>query len=421
MCANTTAQETELSFIYSPARQPLDSLDDNVLALRLAQGDKDFLGIPPSRRSIYRSPGMSDLRSGNTSKSENIRVPDNSQSLLDSDIQEDEQNKLSSIDISAPSATMPSSYAGSTANDHGLEFFMNPYCSQSLLDSDIPESDRRTLKLVKIDEIFLSGGHRTPETTLPTIREETEVNSRVFHETMRQGAPRMDKGKGRASSSPPAAKVDKGKGRALPSPPPPVAFADVDLSNTTIGFVNEIEANANTILASLRNYHGEISLKCHFGRVLIKQFGPSITHSLEKQYSHPAGYVQELLLRNPRKVNFTKALTTLSADVQFLLNMRIEETNQQIWGEAVEWTVTYEYICCDHEDYNGKCAPGFVIEMDADSFETKVKSAPFNFGNLNVHCTLRNWDYLISATGSRNFEEDYGDLVQAIKESTYIA
>jgi hypothetical protein len=237
---------------------------------------------------------------------------------------------------------------------------------------------------------------------------------------MRQGAPRMDKGKGRASSSPPPAKVDKGKGRALLSPPPPVAFADVDPSNTTIGFVNEMEANANTILASLRNYHGEISLKCHFGRVLIKQFGPSITHSLEKQYSHPAGYVQELLLRNPRKVNFTKAITTLSADVQFLLNMRIEETNQQIWGEAVEWTVTYEYICCDHEDYNGKCAPGFVIEMDADSFGTKVKSAPFNFGNLNVHCTLRNWDYLISATGSRNLEKDYGDLVQAIKESTYI-
>jgi len=59
--------------------------------------------------------------------------------------------------------------------------------------------------------------------------------------------------------------------------------------------------------------------------------------------------------------------------------------------------------------------------MDADSFETKVKTAPLNFGNLNVHCTIRNWDYLISATGSKNLEEDYGDLIQAIKGSTYIA
>ena len=421
MHANNTIQETEQSLIHSPVRKPLDSLSDNVLALRLAQENKEFLGIPPNRRSIYRSPGMSDLRIDNTSKSENIRAPHNSQSLLDSDIQEDERNNLSSIDVAIPSAAMLSSSAINTANDQGLKSIMNPYCSQSLLDSDIPESDRCSLKEARNYEGFWLGGHRTSETALPTIREETEVNSRVFHETMRQGAPRMDKGKGRASSPPPAAKVDKGKDRAPLSPPPPVAFADLKLNNTIKEFIDEMEANAHTILASLRNYHGEISLKCHFGRVLIKPFGPYITHSLEKQYSHPAENVQDLLLKYPRKINFTKAVTTLPVDVQFFLSMRIEESNQRIWSDALEWTVTYEYICCDHEDYNGKCAPGFVIEMDADSFETNVKSAPFNFGNLYVHCTLRNWDYLISATGSRNLEEDYRDLVQAIKESTYIA
>jgi hypothetical protein len=420
VCANTTGQETEQGFIYSPTRKSLESLNDNVIALRLTQENKDILGIPPSQRSLHRSAGISDLRSENTSKPENIRVPNNSQSLLDSDIQEDEQINLSSVDISALSATMQSSFASNTANDHGLEFFMNPYCSQSLLDSDIPESDKRSLKLARNDEGFWIGGHRMPETALPTIREETEMDSRVFHETMSQGAPRVEKVKGRASTSPPVAKVDKGKGRAPLSPPPPVAFADVELNDTTKEFADEMEANAHIILTSLRNYHGEISLKCHFGRVLIKPFGPSITHSLEKAYSHPAEDVQGLLLRYPRKVTFTKAVTTLPADVQFFLNMKIEETNQRIWNDAVEWTVTYEYICCDHDNYIGKCAPGFIIEMDADSFETKVKSAPFNFGNLNVHCTLRNWDYLISATGSRNMEEYYGDLVQAIKESTYI-
>jgi hypothetical protein len=364
---------------------------------------------------------MSDLRNRNTSISENIRGPNTSQSLLDSDIQEDEQNNLFSIDTCAPSATTPSPFAGNTANDHGLEFFMNPYCSQSLLDSDIPESDRRSLRSANNGEGVWLGGHHTPGIALPIVREETEVKSRVFHQTMRQGAPRIDKGKCRASSSSPAAKVDKGKGRAPLSPPAPVGFVDLNLKNITKLFDNEMEANANIILASLRNYHGEISLKCHFGRMLIKPFGPSLTHSLEKPCSHPTENMRELLLKNPRKVNFTKAITTLPADVQFLLDMRITDTNQRIWGDAIEWTVTYEYICCDHEYYDGKCVPGFVIEMDADSFETKVKSSPFNFGNLNVHCTLRNWDYLISATGSRNLEEDYGDLVQAIKESTYIA
>jgi len=420
MYANTTGQETEQDFTYSPTRKPLYSLNDNVLALRLTQKNEDFLGIPPNRRSIYRSPGMSDLRSGNVSNPENMRVPNNSQSLLDSDIQEDEQINLSSIDLSALSATMQSSFASNTANDHGLESFMNPYRSQSLLGSDIPESDRRSLNSARNDEGFWMGGHRMPETALPTIREETEMNSRVFHETIGQEAPRVEKVKGRASTSPRVAKVEKGKGRAPLSPPALVAFADVELKNTTKEFADEMEANVHTILTSLRNYNGEISLKCHFGRVLIKPFGPSIMHLLEKAYSHPAEDVQDLLLRYPRKVNFTKAITTLPADVQFFLNMKIEETNQRIWGDAVEWTVTYEYICCDHENYTGKCAPGFIIEMDADSFETKVKSAPFNFGNLNVHCTLRYWDYLISATGSRNMEEYYGDLVQAIKESTYI-
>jgi hypothetical protein len=408
--ATTTVQETEQSLVNLPALGPLDSVNNNVLALRPAADVKDdFLGIPANRRSIYRSPGMRDPRTGNTSISENNRGPDVSRSLLDSDIQEEEQNNLSNIVISQPLIAVPSSFAYNTQNDHGLEFFMNPYCSQSILDSDIPESDRRGLKSAGNGEGFCQGVRRTPDTTLPTVREETEVNSRVFHCTMKQGAPR------------PTAKVDKGKSRASLFPPVSVAFADLNLKNSTKEFVDEMEANAYTILNSLRNYHGEISLECHFGRTLIKPFGPSTMRSLEKAYSVPAENVRDLLLANPKKVGFTKSITNLPADVEFLLNMKIEETDQRIWSDAAEWTVKYEYICCDHEDYAGKCVPGFIIEMDADSFDTKVKTAPLNFGNLNVHCTSRNWDYLISATGSKNLEEDYGDLIQAIKGSTYIA
>ncbi len=404
ICANTATRETEQNLIGSPTRNTLSSVD-NVLALRPSAEIKDFLGISRSQRSIFRSSGLLELGTEATSRSENVRVPDVSRSLLDSDIEENERFNLSSIPVCAPFTTVLASSADKAANNHGPEFFMSPPWSQSLLDSDIPESERHGLKTAIYGEAFSLGGHGTPDTSLPTIKEETEMKSRVFHQTMRQGAPRVEKGKGRAPESPPA----------------PVAFADLDFKKSTKEFGDEMEANVHTILTSLRNYHGEINLKCHFGRMLIKPFGPSIMHSLDKAHSLPAENVCDLLLKYPRKTSFTQAVTTLPADVEFLVNMSIEETKQRIWGDAVECTVTYEFICCDHEDYDGRCEPGFIIEMDADSFETKVKSAPINFGNLNVHCTLRNWDYLISATGSKNLEEDYGDLVQAIKQSTYIA
>jgi hypothetical protein len=167
-------QETEQSLVNLPALGPLDSVNNNVLALCPAAEIKDdFLGISANWRSIYRSPGMCDPRTGNTSISENSRGLDVSRSsLLDSDIQEEEQNDLSNIVISQPLRAMPSSSAYNTQNDHGLEFFMNPYCSQSILDSDIPESDRRGLKSAGNGEGFCLGVRRAPDTTLPTVREE---------------------------------------------------------------------------------------------------------------------------------------------------------------------------------------------------------------------------------------------------------
>jgi hypothetical protein len=405
-CPSRFVPETEQSFDNLPAREPLDSVNKNLLPIRPeAELKDDFLSIPANRRPIYRSPGMRDLRIENISRSENIRSSNVSQSLLDSDIEDDEQKKLSNIPVSQPLRAISSTSDKINVDDRRREFFSNPYNSQSLLDSDVSDTER--LDLQSGGDGFW--GQRTPNSALPTIQEETEANSRVYPCTINQRAPR------------PASRSDECKDKAAVLPSASVAFEDLSLKNSTKEFDDEMKANVKIILTSLRNYNGEITLECHFGRILIKPFAPSIMHSLEKAHSVPAEHMRDLLLSNPKKIGFTKSITTLSTDMYFILNMRIEETNQRIWSDIAEWKVKYEYICCDHEDYDGKCGPGFVIEMDADSLETKVKSAPVNFGNLNVHGTLRNWDYVISATGSKNLEEDYGDLVEAIKGSTYIA
>jgi hypothetical protein len=327
------------------------------------------------------------------------------------------------------SANVLGSSSSGTANDHGLDFFLNPYCSQSLLDNDILESDRRQLSTTEFSALEpMKGWHGSrlgdvllPVTTQPTIRRETEVESRVFHETMRQGAPKRDRGKNKVHISPPSSpKRDKGKARASVSPHLPLVPAQPVCLISNAEYITKMQASVKFILASLRNWQGEINLQAHFGRILLKPFHPTLISSNEKPRSDPPEDVHKLLCQWPAKASLTKVISTLPADIQFFLDMK-GDTHQPLWGEAMNWTVTYEYVCCDHEDYDGKCAPGFVIEMDADSFETKVKSFPLNFGTVYVHCMMRNWDYCVSATGTRNLEEDYGDLIKEIANSTYIA
>jgi hypothetical protein len=237
---------------------------------------------------------------------------------------------------------------------------------------------------------------------------------------MRQGASKRDNSKSKAhmslSSTP---KEDKGKGEAPMSPPvPSIATQSVRLTSNA-EYIIKMQASLKLILASMRNWEGELNVRAQFGRILIRPFPPALTSSNEKPRSLPREDARNLLCQNPKKVSLTKIISTLPADIQFFLDMK-GDTHQLLWGEVINWTVTYEYVCCDHQDYDGKCAPGFVMEMDADSFETKVKSFPINFGGVYVHCTMRNWDYYVSATGSRDLGENYGDLVKEIADSTYI-
>jgi hypothetical protein len=363
------------------------------------------------------------MAKGTSPHSENIRSPFSSQSLLDTDILDNERLKLSMSDLSCHSINLPRSSSGTVVTDHELDFFLNPYCSQSLLDNDILESDRRQLSTEKFPALEPVKAGEVPQLgdVQPTIRRETEVETRRFHETMRQGAPKRDKGKGKACLSPPSTpKMDKGKSKAPLSPTAPILAAKPISLTSNSEYIIKMTASVRLILASMRNWQGEINLQAQLGRILLRPFHPTMTASIDRPRSHPPEVVHDLLCEKSAKVSMTKVISTLPADIQLFLEMK-GDTHQPLWGEAMNWTVTYEYVCCDHEDYDGKCAPEFVIEMDADTFETKVKSFPLNFAAVYVHCTMRNWDYCVSATGSRDLEEDYGDLAKAIVDSTYIA
>lgn len=430
MAFETAASEREKmkdDITNTSGRKQLAPKNENLPGFNTVHKNGYFLGIPPGQPLAFRTAASRELRKNSLAILENIRGSTDSQSLLDTDILEDERLRLAISDVSSHSVNLRSSPADAVG-DHGLNSFINPDCSPSLIDNDILESDRRqlfaakflVLEPIKDVEVSHSGDTLPPATPQPTIRRETEVETRRYHETMRQGAPKKDKGKEKAHFSPPSTpKKDKGKGKAPLSPPAPLVAGKPILLISNSEYITKMTACVKLILASMRNWQGEVNIQVQFGRILIRPFHPSVTGTTERPRSHPPEDVHELLCRNPGKVSMTKVISTLPADIQFFLEMK-GDTHQPLWEEAMSWTVTYEYICCDHDDYDGKCAPVFIIEMDADSFETKVKSVPLTFGAVYVHCTMRNWDYCVNATGSRNLEEDYGDVVKEIADSTYI-
>jgi hypothetical protein len=70
-------------------------------------------------------------------------------------------------------------------------------------------------------------------------------------------------------------------------------------------------------------------------------------------------------------VFFTNVLSSVPAEMDFLVNMK-DRDGQAMWvGKRASWTVMYEFLVTDM-----KTARPFTIEMDAESFVTQMKIPP---------------------------------------------
>ena len=283
--------------------------------------------------------------------------------------------------------------------------------SETLMDirniRHIPPNVEVTQAENTADNLISRGVPHNVTDILEKVQIHSEVDTREYHNTMWQGAP--NKGKGKApvgkSNLNPAAPPFKPEARQSVTPAP---------SDPTGEFAEATSEKIKLLLASMRIWQGEILLEVQFGRVVLRSLANNLVAWGDSQLSHSLQDMDWILSGHSNTMDFTRILTTLGADAQWVVDLK-NASNEPMWKNAPKCSVTYEFECFDNDS-----ATWFMVEMDAATSQTKVKSLPKEIGTVLVHCTTRNWDYRLAAVGSKNLGKDHGHIASEIAKSIFI-
>lgn len=242
---------------------------------------------------------------------------------------------------------------------------------------------------------------------LEQVQINSEVDTREYHNTMWQRAPKRGKDRVPAdkSSLNPAAPPFRSESRENVTLKP---------SDPTLEFTEATNEKIKLLLTSMRIWQGEVLLEAQFGRVILRSLANNVVAWGDSQLSHDLRDMDWILGWHSNTMDFTRILTTVGADAQWIVDLK-NASNEPMWKNAPKCSVTYEFECYDNNSSNW-----FMVEMDAATSETKVKSLPKEIGTVWVHCTTRNWDYRLAAIGSKNLGKEHGHIASEIAKNIYI-
>ena len=226
-----------------------------------------------------------------------------------------------------------------------------------------------------------------------------EPLSRVFYNTMNQRAPRR------------AADPKKTIVRLpLPSPPPAPKRKVEDDPNYV--FLGQLESAVENALRIARGHSGVLVVRATFGRVFVSHIAQKLIQTENKDIDHFADFLTRTL-QDPSVIKyFTKVITWVPQDVQYMIDL--EENGERLWQseEAFHWSAMYCFHFVTRE-----IQQSFIIEMQVDSLNWIVKSNQCDFGSINVHGVGRQWDFVVEVNGFPNQNDQYDHLANTIKNS----
>ncbi|KAI1821926.1 hypothetical protein F4861DRAFT_532587 [Xylaria intraflava] len=117
------------------------------------------------------------------------------------------------------------------------------------------------------------------------------------------------------------------------------------------------------------------------------------------------------------KLHFTRVLTTLAADANYIANL-VDENGKQMWARPADGRSSfYEFTC------RSKAANGmewyFVVDIDAIAFTAKVRQFKCDESCFAIYCTKRAWDFRIILSVSQDLNDACasfaGDLARSLQ------
>lgn len=280
------------------------------------------------------------------------------------------------------------------------------------------------------------------------VQTNDEVASRVFHETMNQGAPNPGK-KGKPQTFQETkkerdARIAKAKAEAhgevlmAKKPSPKVGNDKVDegmstkkrqalKQSTVMAATDPVSAedqlrdvqteklieSLSPLLKAGRAFSGKLSFEIQFGQVLLPPVGGQYlsTKDWHQRFQPTDG-------KFPLAATFTNILTTNGADVDRILDMRSQASGvPRVWSRTNPGptSVTYEFQC------QSKDSEEFLLIVD-QSGTYEIRKSNTNVGMVNLHYPGQVWDACAVVFGSLNhgFSDELLGNAKAFVSSLYI-
>jgi hypothetical protein len=305
---------------------------------------------------------------------------------------------------------------GSVCRLDALEDFLNPRRgSVTLLDSDETQLPTSVFQVMEHTKPLDSGTSITSpnqDVLNEKIKDTRESASRQFHNTMRQGAPKRSPIKLQQMS---AAKPEVSRNPLEHNRDPTQDFKD------------GIKTLFAEIMPKLRCWNGSIKLEAQFGRFYLRKPPINLTlpeiegHGKEVEYIYRWLNNSQEGSRSKETVKFTNILSTYADDIDYLVAMK-DKSGQNMWyhnptgNNPPHWFVSYEMFFLDERDMTR-----FQLSVDAETFVARIwEDNPTVFGVINVHCVKRQWDFKISATGTKSLDAKYDEFAKNLIASLYI-
>jgi hypothetical protein len=264
-----------------------------------------------------------------------------------------------------------------------------------------------------------------------TLQKTSEVATRKFHNTMNQKAPNPNN---KASKSNPKGLKSNPYASRLELPNPhrpqprrqaasevPQYQAPINAVDPLPEFLQEINTSFDEMMKGVRGFQGQVVVQAEFGRFILKRIDERYLSLRSRESSEDPETIQNVLQKGPF-IFFTNIVTTIPAEIHYLIDMK-DAAGTEMWEKKpARWTVSYEFLCRDTQSLTDYGYAPFMVEIDAETFVTQIKKRR-PFGSINVHGTKRHWDFRIAAFGLESneaTEEAYGDFATALRLSLYI-
>jgi len=288
-----------------------------------------------------------------------------------------------------------------------IDALVNRDPGPSLLDDDIPILEFTDPIMQPLLRFVAAGPPKTSQGS-ENKQPLSEVETRIFHTTMNQKAPKP--------KPKPISIADR-----LPKPDTVKQLSSaVTISDPLPEFCKELEESFRELMKPAQGFRGQVQVQAEFGRVLLNSIHPK--HVTLKRGSDHLKEPDSLrnLLESADFASFTRVLTTSAGEMPHLLTITGAD-GKDLWEKASpNWTVEYEFFFIDNFAHRPKSR--FRVIIDAEDFGAQIKRH-HPLGSIFVHGTRRHWDFRLTATGiegNRGLEEEFGELATAVESSLHV-